>query len=238
MWLEHGARHAPRHQLRSDGTDYWISEWIVYDGTRNPGWVTFKGPLFKTPLDEPMEADVRLTKGKGKDKLELRVDGMRIHAFHPGSGPAPLTGCTPPVPLDADAIAAQDLEAYRARFTDEEWAQYLESGDPRFQRKGLTLEEVLLAEFRRQVRINPVVQPPRSFDGVPFAPGELRLEDWDEPEHQFKDTGIWTMSLADVETLLRDSGVCFEFTYSFVDQRQGSGASIAEERWCTAPPQG
>lgn len=238
MWLEHGREMRMDITFRSDGTDYWISKWLVYDGTRNPGWVVFKGPLFKTPLDEPMEADVRLTKGKGKDKLKLRVDGMRVHAFHPGSGPAPLTGCTPPVPLDADAIAAVQLADYRATFSDEEWAQYLEAEDPRFQRKGLTLEESLLAEFRRQVKINPVVEPPRSYDGVPFAPGTPELEDWDEPEHQFKDTGIWTMSPADAETLLRDSGVCFEFTYSFVDQRQGSGASIAEERWCTAPPRG
>ena len=241
MWLEHGRDMRLDISFDSDGTDYWISEWLVYDGTRNPGWVTFKGPLFKTPLDEPMEADVRLSKGKGKDKLELRVDGMRIHAFHPGSGPAPLTGCTPPVPLDADAIAAGQLADYRASFSDEEWARYVQSGDPRVQRRGgndLTLEEALLAEFRRQVVINPVVQAPRAFDGVPFGPGELRLEDWDEPEHQFRDTGIWTMSLSDVETLLRDSRVCFEFTYSFVDQREGSGASIAEERWCTAPPRG
>lgn len=152
----------------SDGTDYWIRRWMVYDdGTRNPGWVTFKGPLFKSPLDEPMEADVRLIKGKGDGKLELRVDGMRIHAFHRGSGPAPLTGCTPPVPLDADAIAAEQLAEYRATFSDEEWARYLETRDPRIQ---------------------------------------------------------------------RDSGVCFESTYSFVDQRQGSAGSIAEKRWCTAPP--
>jgi hypothetical protein len=238
MWLEHGRDMRLDISFDSDGSDYWISEWLVYDGTKNPEWVTFKGPLYKTPLDEPMEADVRLTKGKGKDKLELRVDGMRIHAFHPGSGPAPLTDCTPPVPLDADAIAAERLAEYRATFDDEAWARYLESGDPRVQRKGLTLEEALLREFRRQVVIDPVVQPLRAFDGVPFAPGELRLGDWDEPEHQFRHTGIWTMPLSDVETLLRDSGVCFEFTYSFVDQRQGSGASIAEERWCTAPPRG
>jgi hypothetical protein len=238
MWLEHGREMRMDITFGSDGTDYWIKRWLVYDGTKDPGWVTFRGPLFKTPLHEPMEADVRLTKGKGKDRLELRVDGLRIHAFHPGSGPVPLTGCAPAVPLDADAIAAQDLEEYRARFTDEGWVQYLESGDRRFQREGQTLEEGLLAEFRRQVRINPVVQPPRSYDGVSFGPGELRLEDWDEPEHKFKGSGIWTMPLVDVETLLRDSGVCFEFTYSFVDQRQGSGASEAEERWCTTPPRG
>jgi hypothetical protein len=239
MWLEHGREMRMDIDLKSDGSDYWISKWMVYDGKEeNPGWVTFKGPLFKTPLDEPMEADVRLAMGKGQDKLELRVDGMRIHAFHPGSGPAPLTGCQPPEPLDADAIAAEQLADYRATFSDEEWARYLESGDPRVQRKGLTLEEALLADFRRQVVMNPVVRAPRAFDGVPFAPGELRLEDWDEPEHQFKDTGIWTMPLADVETLLRDSGVCFEFSYSFVDQRQGNAGSIAGERWCTAPPRG
>jgi hypothetical protein len=46
------------------------------------------------------------------------------------------------------------------------------------------------------------------------------------------------MPLADVETLLRDSGVCFEFTYSFVDQRQGSAGTIAQECWCTAPSRG
>jgi hypothetical protein len=238
MWQEKGRDMRMDITFRSNDTDYWISRWLVHDGTKDRGWVRFKGPLFKTPLDEPMEADVRLTKGTGKDRLELRVDGMRIHAFHPGSGPVPFTGCTPPVPLDADAIAAQDLEAYRARFTDEEWAQYQASGDPRFQREGQSLEEGLLAEFRRQVAINPVVEPPRSYDGIPFAPGTPELEDWVEPEHQFQGSGIWTMSLAEVETLLRDSGVCYEFTYSFVDQRQGSGASMAEERWCTAPPRG
>ena len=103
---------------------------------------------------------------------------------------------------------------------------------------GTRVEETLLAWFRRQAVLDPAVRTPRAYDGVPFGPGALRLEDWDEPEHQFKDTGIWTMSLTDVETLLRDSGVCFEFSHSFVDQRQGSGASIAEERWCSAPPRG
>ena len=42
----------------------------------------------------------------------------------------------------------------------------------------------------------------------------------------------------DADLELRDSGVCFDFSYSFFDQRQGSGASIAEERWCSAPPRG
>ena len=239
MWLEHGREMRMDIKFGSDGSDYWISKWMVYDGKEeNPGWVQFGGPLFVTPLDEPMEADVRLTKGKGRDKLALRVDGMRIHAFHPGSGPAPLTGCQSPQPLDADAIAAGRLAAFRATFSDDEWVAFRKKVGPRFERKDMTFEEAMLAEFRQQVVINPVVEPPRSYDGIPFAPGTPELEDWDESEHQFKGTGIWTMSLADVETLLRDSGVCFEFTYSFVDQRQGSGASGAEERWCTAPPRG
>lgn len=239
MWLEHEREMRIDIDFDSDGTDYWIGEWLVYDGRKkSPEWVSFEGPLFVTPLEEPMEANVRLTTGKGKRQVKLIVDGMRIHAFHPGSGPAPLSGCQPPEPLDADALAAEELASFRATFTDDEWAAYGQAQEPRLTRMGLTLEEALLEDLRRQLSLDPAVQAPRSRDGIAFSPGELELDDWDEPDHQFMGTGLWTMPLTDVETLLRESGVCFEFSYTFVDQRQGNAASIAEERWCTAPPRG
>lgn len=238
MWYENGREMRMDISFESDGSDYWISEWFIYDGRKDPEWVAFKGQLFVTPLDEPMEANVRLSKDDGKRKLDLRVDGMRIHAFHPGSGPAPLTGCTPPVPLDADAIAAEQLAAMRATMTNDEWKAYRERVGSRIRREGQTLKESLLAEFRRQAKIDPVVAPPRVHDGGPFELGTLKLAGWAEPDHQFKDTGIWTMSLEEVEALLRESGVCHEFSYTFVVQRLGSAASLGEERWCTAPPRG
>ncbi len=240
MWLENDREMRMDMSFRSDGSDYWISKWLVYDGRKDPEWVAFKGPLFVTPLDAPMEANVRLSKGKGKGKrrLDLRVDGMRIHAFHAGSGPAPLTGCTPPEPLDADAVAAQRVAAMRAAMTDEEWMAYRERFGPTIRRDGQTFEEALLAQFRQQVRISPVIEPPREHKVGSFELGTAKLVGWAEPDHQFKDTGIWTMSPEEVDALLRGSGVCHEFSYTFVVQRLGSAAALDEERWCTAPPRG
>jgi hypothetical protein len=65
--------------------------------------------------------------------------------------------------------------------------------------------------------------------------GEPILEGWQEPEHQFAGTGIWTMSLRKVEALLRDSGVCFHFRNTFPVE---GTTEPGRERWCSAPPRG
>jgi hypothetical protein len=57
MWSENGREMRMDITFRSDDTDYWVSEWKVYDGRKDPGWAVFTGPRFVTPLDEPMEAD-------------------------------------------------------------------------------------------------------------------------------------------------------------------------------------
>jgi len=237
QWGENGREMRMNVYFESDGTDYWVSEWQVYDGAKNdPDWVYFKGPLFVTPLGQPMEADVVLTQGKGKGKVRLVIDGMRITAFHPGSGPAPLTGCTSPVLPDAEAIAAQGVADFKQRRSDEELEEMRKQLRPRLKKQGITFEDYLLDRF---AYAGTSVAPPRAQTDNPGPGiGEPLLDGWEEPDHQFKGTGIWTMSLPEVETLLRESGVCFEFNYSYFTDFRDGGGSVGGERWCTAPPRG
>ena len=193
LWQENGVDMRMDIEFSADGDHFWIDAFRVYDGAKAGKWVEWRGPLYSTPLGAPMEADVRLEGGDGRVKATIDIEGMRITAFHPGSGPGPLTGCEPPVLPDSAAA-----------------------------RPVLMIASLSLAA-----------------PGLSDAKLRARLADWDEPEHQFKGSGLWTMSPSEVESFLRATGVCFDFTYMYTTQRRDGSASTAEgERWCTAPPGG
>lgn len=118
-WYENGVLMRMNIQIKSDGSEYWMQDFMVYDGSRGEGrWVSWEGPLYPTPLDRPMEAGLRLSGGQGRVDAEVAIDGIRITAFHPGSGPGPLTGCEAPMPLDDDVRFAMFMEEQPTREND------------------------------------------------------------------------------------------------------------------------
>jgi hypothetical protein len=82
------------------------------------------------------------------------------------------------------------------------------------------------------------VAPPRAESDSGLTPGEVLLDGWDEPEHPFAGTGIWTMSPSEVESILREAGVCFEFGYTHPTGAPADDHPLATEAWCWAPPDG
>ena len=101
-WYEDGTQHRLNINLELDETDWWVDSIWAYDGRRDSGWIYFKGleERTRTPLGEPLVGDVRL-RSTGADRKAyrpkgsavLRLDGLALRAFTPGTRPAPLSGC-------------------------------------------------------------------------------------------------------------------------------------------------
>jgi hypothetical protein len=71
--------------------------------------------------------------------------------------------------------------------------------------------------------------PPEQVD-------EVRPTDEGQPHYE---SGYTDMSAAEVETLLTELGLCFEFRYSYPTGPEVDGSQVGySERWCTAPPDG
>ena len=71
--------------------------------------------------------------------------------------------------------------------------------------------------------------PPEQVD-------EVRPTDVGQPLYE---SGYRDMSAAEVESLLTDLGLCFEFRYSYPTGPEVDGTQEGySERWCTAPPDG
>ena len=112
QWKEHGKLMRLRFELRSDGTDWWITRMRTYDGVSPDGEYLDYGGLkdsTRTPVGQSFEADLDLPATGGDrpalaSKARLRIDGLRLTAFAPGTRPAPLTGCEP-LPSDAGVAA-------------------------------------------------------------------------------------------------------------------------------------
>lgn len=94
-----------RFEMRSDGDTWWITRIKTYDGVERDGQYLNYGGLkevTRTPVGEAYEADLDLKATSGfRDtlvpKARLRIDGLRLEAFLPGTRPAALatTGCEP-----------------------------------------------------------------------------------------------------------------------------------------------
>lgn len=94
-WQEQGRPLRLYVYFEADDADWWVTEMRTYDGSTDGEWIYYPGPLFRTPLGGTYRGDF-FAAGQGGDVPgTLRIDDMRLTAFAPGTGPAPLVGCKP-----------------------------------------------------------------------------------------------------------------------------------------------
>lgn len=94
-WRERGVPMRLYLYLAADDTHWWVSEMRTYDGSSGGEWISYPGPLFRTPLGGTWSGDFARDGRGGDVPGSLRIDGLRLTAFAPGTGPAPLSGCQP-----------------------------------------------------------------------------------------------------------------------------------------------
>jgi hypothetical protein len=92
-WRERGVPMRLYLYFAADDTHWWVTEMRTYDGSSLGGWIHYLGPLFRTPLGGTYADDVVATGGRGAVPGSVRIDGLRLTAFAPGTGPASRTGC-------------------------------------------------------------------------------------------------------------------------------------------------
>jgi hypothetical protein len=101
----------------ADETHWWVREMCTPVGCfgDDPAIRGWEGQLFRTPRGETFEGDVHL-EGAGDPErgiappAQLKITGLRLIAFAPGTGPAPLTGCR--------HVPQQDRKATRRRLIE------------------------------------------------------------------------------------------------------------------------
>lgn len=59
-WLEDGSEMRVNLYLAADEDNWSVRELRTYDGQPTPDWITFRGPLFETPLGETYTGGVEL----------------------------------------------------------------------------------------------------------------------------------------------------------------------------------
>ena len=112
-------------------------------------------------------------------------------------------------------------------------------GDVQFVGWGRVPGEVLI----KGLRLTPFAPGTGAapFSGCEFAVSPKkaeRIRPTDEGQPLYK-TGYRNMSPQEVETMLRDLGLCFDFRYSYpTGPLIDGGQEGMSERWCTAPPAG
>ena len=74
-WTEQGVEQKLNLYFAFDETDWWVSELRTYDGYCDSDWIYYFGPLFKAPLGQAYEGDVRLTGGLGRLRDYVQVTG-------------------------------------------------------------------------------------------------------------------------------------------------------------------
>lgn len=79
--------------LAADNSSWWVREIRTYDGRPQGEWITYTGRFFTTPRGESYEGDVDLAGANARGPGRLRIEGMRLTAFAPGTGRQPFTDC-------------------------------------------------------------------------------------------------------------------------------------------------
>ena len=91
--------------LRADDEDWWIEEVRSYDGRKNGDWTYYRPAdlpqMTRTPRGATFEGDLDLASTSADrhalDKAgRVRITGLRLTAFAPGSGLSPLEPCVRP----------------------------------------------------------------------------------------------------------------------------------------------
>ena len=100
VWDEQGVEQRMNLYFAADAEDWWVTEVRTYDGMADGEWINYWAvgqppqEMFRTPRGESFEGDVLLP-GFGRRAAVLEIEGLRLTAFAPGTGPGPLVGCTP-----------------------------------------------------------------------------------------------------------------------------------------------
>ncbi len=102
-WYEKGSQQRLNINLDLDDTRWWVDSVWAYDAHGRQGeWVYFEdlAKRTRTPLGESYTGDLRLESTdadreafRRAGSAVLRLDGLRLSAFLPGTRPAALTGC-------------------------------------------------------------------------------------------------------------------------------------------------
>jgi hypothetical protein len=210
-WSEHGVEMRLLIFFAADDDDWWVREIRTYDGRPVGEWISYAGPeslrdVTRTPRGETFELDL-VTDGAEMEQLGpeplngfLTIDGMRLTAFVPGTGPAPLTGCTRVA--EPDEFRTQELQGLEGvGYEGVDWSP-LDEGQPLH---GTGIEEMVPAqaeallrelglcytfvyEFRilgdedRSTGERWCTAPPGgTVDGISYRDGEILLWVQDEP---------------------------------------------------------
>jgi hypothetical protein len=64
-WFERGVEMRMNLYVEADARDWWLSELRTYDGHEPGDWITYGGPLFRTPRGLPFRGTVELTSAGG-----------------------------------------------------------------------------------------------------------------------------------------------------------------------------
>lgn len=92
-WFENDREMRLNLYFAADAANWWVSELRVYDGRPRSEWVSFAGPLFRTARGQSFAGDIELSGGNAHGPVTLRIDGARLSAFVPGTGPRPFENC-------------------------------------------------------------------------------------------------------------------------------------------------
>jgi hypothetical protein len=107
-WFEQDVEQRMNIYFAADEADWWVTEIRTYDGFPQGEWIYYASEpepldvMFRTPRGATFEADLRLEGiGGGRPGSSevvpgvLTIEGLRLTAFAPGSGPGPLEDCEP-----------------------------------------------------------------------------------------------------------------------------------------------
>jgi hypothetical protein len=79
-WFEHGVEMRMNLYVEADGSDWWLSELRTYDGQEQGDWITYAGPLFRTPRGLPFRGTVELTSA-GASQGSVRFENLVLDAM-------------------------------------------------------------------------------------------------------------------------------------------------------------
>jgi hypothetical protein len=111
-WTEGGVEQRLNLYFAADETDWWVSELRTYNGRPDGDWISYGGPLFRTPIGESFRGDVRLV-GFGRTpegplvQGVLEMTGMELSPRGFGTGPRGFVDCLGASEADGRTLAPE-----------------------------------------------------------------------------------------------------------------------------------